>query len=84
MTRTEFKKWKDNGTFTVSQNRILEVANDIAEGYFDNFTKKEATEAVTYFALEHSAALSRIAAKETDRLVKAFHASIRRYTKKKN
>lgn len=54
MNPTEFKKWRKNGNFTVSQDRILEVSNHISEGEHSCYTKAEAAQVATYWSLEAS------------------------------
>lgn len=52
MTDKEFNKWVKNGNFTISQERILSITNDIAENIHDTYTKKEAAQCVSYWSLE--------------------------------
>ena len=54
MTKQEFAKWKRNGNFTISQKRILDVTNDIAEDIHSTYTKKEAAQCVVYWSLLYS------------------------------
>lgn len=51
MTKAEFKHWTKNGNLTLSEERILEVSNHIAEGEHRAYTKQEAAQAVTYWSL---------------------------------
>ena len=58
MKKAEFKKWTKNGNFTISQERILDVSNHIAEGEHGLYTKSEAAQVATYWSLNHSSAVT--------------------------
>lgn len=62
MSRKEFAAWKKNGTFTISQNRILTVTNHIAESEADDYTKSEAEQCATYWSLDAAMLGARLAA----------------------
>lgn len=61
MTEESFQRWKRNGNFTLTHDRILQVSNDIAEGMLENYTKKEAAEVATYHAMDVSDLINEVA-----------------------
>lgn len=52
MTEESFQRWKRNGNFTLTHERILTVSNHVAEGEGDCYTKKEAAEVAMYHSLD--------------------------------
>lgn len=51
MNYSQYLKWKKNGNFTLPYQKILDISNDISEGLYDNFTKKEAAEVAMFWSL---------------------------------
>ncbi len=49
MTNSDYAKWRRNGNFTISQNRLLQVSNHISE--HGMYTKSEAAQVATYWSL---------------------------------
>lgn len=52
MDKKTFAQWRRNGNLAMSENEILVISNDIAEGRVSRYTKKELAEVVTYWSLE--------------------------------
>ncbi len=78
MTEETFKKWTENGNFTLSQDRILSISNDIAEQIYDTFTKKEACEVVTYWSLHASELQAELTIHATEKLFTKTEALLRK------
>ena len=56
MTNKAFKQWTKNGNFTLTEEKILQVSNDISEDMAYIHTKKELVECARYWML-HSVEL---------------------------
>lgn len=53
MDKKEYNRWRKNGNFTISQERLLQVSNHISEGETSAYTKAEAAQVATYWSLMH-------------------------------
>ena len=81
MTKSEFTRWKRNGNFTISQKRILDVTNDIAENIHSTYTKKEAAECVMYWSLLEARIESELNNLKTSNLIKSVKAQLDKFEK---
>lgn len=52
MTEESFQRWKRNGNFTLTHERILQVSNHIGGRESDSYTKREAAEVALFHAWE--------------------------------
>ncbi len=65
MTKSEYDKWRKNGNFTITQDRLLQVSNHIAEGEHGSYTKREAAQVATYWSLVASGIQSELSLLKT-------------------
>lgn len=78
MKADEYRKWRRNGNFTISQSRLLQVDNHIAEGERGCYTKSEAAQVATYWSLKYSALCNERANEQCERLIGDFKKAIRK------
>lgn len=78
MKAAEYRKWRRNGNFTISQSRLLQVDNHIAEGERGCYSKAEAAQVATYWSLKYSALCNERASEKCEQLIADYDKAIRK------